>query len=172
MSGPQAASASKYMSQIGWKPTLVNYSNAASRLAFTDLAGSAAVGALAVQWLKDPKDPEWAHEQWMIDYRSAVKTYGKGANADDLSVLNGYAFAEALVNVLATMENPTRDGLLKAWDSVHAMPLDALMPGAQLNGGPDGRLVHSYRVGRFDGTSWVPEGATIDAFASGLLPSK
>jgi hypothetical protein len=46
------------------------------------------------------------------------------------------------------------------------------MPGAKLNAGPDGRLVHTYRVGRFDGTSWVGEGTAIDALASGLLPSK
>lgn len=172
VSGNQGSSALKYMAQIGWHPTFFNYSNSASRLAFADPAGPAAVGVYTVQWLKDPADPQWANEAWLPKYQAAVGKYGNGAKADDLSVLNGWAFANALVKALKTMKNTTQQDPLNAWGDIKDESLDALVPGVKLSIGPDGRLIHSYRVAKYDGTSWVLEGEVIDAVKEGLLDAK
>jgi len=169
VSGTQGSSALKYMSQIGYTPTFFNYSNSASRLAFADPAGPAAVGVYTVQWLKDPADPQWANEAWLNKYKDAVSKYGNGAKSDDLSVLNGYAFGEALVKALSGMSKPTQEGLLEAWGKIKDQTSDALVPGVKLSIGPDGRLIHSYSLARYDGKSWVLQGKVIDAMAEGLM---
>lgn len=169
MAGPVAGSAIKYIEQIGWEPTIFNYSNAASKVSFADLAGPGAEGVYTVQWLKDPADPQWADEPAMREYREAVEQYGDGADPDDLSVLNGYAFGRAFIEALSTMNDPTREGLIEAWDGIENVEVGALIPEVSLTAGPDGRLVHAYRVARYDGESWQLEGEVINAVEEGLV---
>lgn len=84
-------------------------------------------------------------------------------------VLNGYAFGQALVAVLKTMDTPTREGLLDAWGKVDNVTNDALLPGLKLDSGPDGRLIHSYRLTTWVGSTWKVTGDVIDAYQLGLL---
>ncbi|MDL4812678.1 ABC transporter substrate-binding protein [Actinomadura opuntiae] len=161
--GTQGAAALKYMRQTGWRPLVINYSVTSSRVALTDAAGSAAAGVHTVQWAKDPAEPRWAGQPWMTAYREALGRYAKGTRPGDPGALNGYAFAQALVKVLERMKDPTREGLLKAWDSIDGVQLDPLMPGVVLKAGPDGRLVHAYQPAHFDGRSWIPDGPVVSA---------
>lgn len=167
--GPQGINAVQYMKQTGWAPQVYNYSNASTIATFVGQAGAAADGMHSVQWMKDPADPQWANDEGIKKFKDAVQKYGDGADPNNFVVLNGYAFGQALVGVLKTIKNPTRDGLIKAWDGVQNVENAALLPGVKLSAGSDGRLVHSYRMTTWDGTTWKLEGDVIDATKLGLL---
>jgi branched-chain amino acid transport system substrate-binding protein len=172
MNGPGGISALKYMRQIGYKPQIYNYSVSSNIATLTGKAGDAATGVHSVQWLKDPADPQWADDKGIQQYKKAIKSYGHGAKADDQIVLNGYGFGEAFVKVLKGMKNPTRKGLIKAWDNVKDQSNGALLTGINLSAGPDGRLIHSYRLTTWTGETWKIEGGVLDAYKLGLLSHK
>lgn len=167
--GTDAITAFKYMAQIGYDPEIYNYSGATGIIDFLGKVGELGKGIHCVMWTKDPADPQWADDEELTKYREAIKKYGKGADPDDPLVLNGYGFGAALVDVLKTMDNPTREGLLEAWDNVKDLDNPALVPGATLNAGPDGRLVHNYRLATWNGTTWKFQGDVVDALKIGIL---
>lgn len=152
----------KYRAQVGLKSPTFLYSGASSTASVLKPAGKAAVGIYSPLWLKDPADPKWKADASLADYRATIEKYGKGADASDIVVGNGYGLAEALVESLKNADKLTPDALLKAWDTLPATKLDVLLPGVELKGNPKtGRPVQAYQVSQFDGTSWQSVGDVI-----------
>ncbi|WP_177212671.1 ABC transporter substrate-binding protein [Geodermatophilus ruber] len=170
LGGPVGVSALQYMDQIGWDPDIYNYSNASAIETLTANAGAAADGLHSVQWLKDPADEQWADDEGIQAFQDAVEQYGDGASPNDMLVLNGYAWAQALVAVLESMgDDITQEGLIEAWDNLESTENQATLPDVQMEAGPDGRLIHSYKLTTWDGSTWQIEGDVIDGLELGLL---
>ncbi|MFE9328902.1 ABC transporter substrate-binding protein [Nocardia sp. NPDC006982] len=152
----------KYRRQTSMSDPTFIYSGAASIKSFLEPAGSAATGIYSALWLKDPADPQWATDASLDRYRSTVAKYGKGVDANDIIVANGYGLAEALVAALESADELTTDGLLQAWDHLPATQLDVLLPGIELKGNAvTGRPVQAYQVAQYDGRSWQKQGEVV-----------
>jgi len=167
--GIQTINAIKYMNQIDWKPTVFLYGAGSGRKATLGVIGlEQSKGLYTPLWLKDPNDPQWASDAGVTAYKAAIQKYGEGADAEDIVTANGYAAGQAFVAALKTMKEPTRVSLMQAIDGLKGVQLDTLYPGVQLNAGPGGRLIFSYQICQFDGTSWTPVGGVLDAIKLGL----
>ncbi len=162
--GATAIQALRYIDQIGWDAKVFLYSGSTSIKAILEKAGKSRVkGVYSALWLKDPSDPQWRDDEEVTRYREQVRRYGKGADADDLYVANGYVGGEATAAVLETMESPTQEGMFRAIDEFEPRRVPLLAPGVQLRSGENGRLIHQYQIVRFDGRSWRPVGEVVDS---------
>jgi branched-chain amino acid transport system substrate-binding protein len=165
-------SAMKYIKQVGWKVKTVLYSGSASFTTVLKPAGfPAATGDYTPAWLKDPADPQWTDDAAVKEYRATLTKCGKDVDANSYLTANGYAAAEAVVKVLDSMgsEPITGDAFNKAWMSVDNVDNGLLMPGSTMTAGPkDGRLVHSYQMEKFDGTTWQPVDKIADVRTLGI----
>jgi branched-chain amino acid transport system substrate-binding protein len=167
--GNQTINAVKYMNQIGWTPSVFLYGAGSGRKSTLGVIGlDLSKGLYAPLWLKDPDDPQWANDPGVLGYKQTIQKYGEGADPDDIVTANGYAAGEAFVAALKSMKEPTRQALMQAIDATKGLQLDMLYPGVQLNSGPGGRLIFSYQMCQFDGTSWKPIGEALDAVKLGL----
>lgn len=154
----------QYIRQIGWDPTIFLYSPASSRKSVLSQIGlERSEGLFSVQWLKDPSDPRWRDDASLREYFSTIERFGGGADPEDANTATGYGMAQAFVEAVRGMEEPTQEGLLQAWDDIRETPLPILQEGVPLDSGPGERLIDRYRVVRFDGDTWVPETEAIDA---------
>ena len=71
-------------------------------------------GSVSIVFLKDPTDPKWKKDAAMKLYRSIMKRYAPGANANDVYHVYGMAAAWTAVEALRKAgKNLTRDGLVK-----------------------------------------------------------
>lgn len=167
--GTQTINAVKYMNQIGWTPSVFLYGAGSGRKSTLGVIGlDISKGLYTPLWLKDPNDPLWANDQGVQSYKQTIQKYGEGADPEDIVTANGYAAGEAFVAALKSMKDPTRQSLMQAIDATKGLQLDMLYPGVQLNSGPGGRLIFSYQMCQFDGTSWKPIGEALDAVKLGL----
>jgi branched-chain amino acid transport system substrate-binding protein len=167
--GVQTINAVKYMNQIDWKPTVFLYGAGSGRKSTLGVIGlDQSKGLYAPLWLKDPNDPQWASDTGVTAYKASVQKYGEGADAEDIVTANGYAAGQAMVAALKSMKDPTRASLMQAIDGLKGVQLDTLYPGVQLNAGPGGRLIFSYQICQFDGSTWKPVGPILDAVKLGL----
>jgi branched-chain amino acid transport system substrate-binding protein len=145
----------KYMQQIGYHPEVFLYSTPAARTTTIEpLTPAAATGLHTTLWLVDPADPRWAGQPDIAAYKEDIAKYGGGADPNDALVLNGYAAAAALVEVVKTAKTQDADGYNASWNAVKDLKVPGLLEGGALSAGPGGRLIYQYQVMRFDGTSW------------------
>ena len=169
MGAPQMVPTLKYMAQIGYRPKTFVYSITVNRTSLLDpLTPEVAKGLHAALWLDDPADPRRASDPGIKEYKKDIAAYGKGADADDMLVLNGFAGAAALVAAMKNAETQDADGYNAAWEAMKGVPAPGLI-GATLNAGPGGRLVYRYQVMEFDGSSWRNHGPVQDVVKAGLL---
>jgi branched-chain amino acid transport system substrate-binding protein len=167
--GTQTINAVKYMHQIGWTPAVFLYGAGSGLKSTLQVIGVDVSKRLyAPLWLKDPDDPQWADDSGVQNYKQTIQKFGEGADPEDIVTANGYAAGEAFVTALRSMKEPTRQSLMQAIDDTRALQLDMLYPGVELNSGPGGRLIFSYQMCQFDGTSWKAIGQALDAVKLGL----
>ena len=155
----------KYMNQIGFRPKTFVYSSAAGRLSTIAPLAGAAKGLYSTLWLADPADPSRQQDADLATYRDDVAKYGQGADANDVLVLNGYALATALGNVISSAEGSDAEAYNTAWNAIKGLKVPGLLGPA--SAGPGGRLVYSYQVTQYDGNTWVPAGGVQDATSLG-----
>ncbi|HEU0102472.1 MAG TPA: ABC transporter substrate-binding protein [Mycobacteriales bacterium] len=161
----------KYIRQIGWPVQVFLYSASGTiKQVLSPVGLQASTGFYTPAWLKDPADPRWADDAGMKTYRETLAKYGEGADPDSAITANGYGSAQALVAALKAIGTGevTPDAINSAWLSIKAAPTDVLMPGSTLTAGPGGRLVTSYQMLRFDGTSWKDVAPLADVSALGI----
>jgi ABC-type branched-subunit amino acid transport system substrate-binding protein len=162
--GPAQSATLRTMADIGYRPTTYLYSAASDFATSTGPAGLPNVtGAYTAQYFKDPADPRWADDEGVKAFRADVGKYGDAKNADSYLAIEGYGAAAAVVSVLEQSGGQGGAAFTKAWDAVDGVDNPALLPGMQLSAGPGKRLVHQYRVLKFDGSSWQDSGELVDA---------
>jgi ABC-type branched-subunit amino acid transport system substrate-binding protein len=98
----------------------------------------------------------------MTAYMQAIKKYAPNVKPTDATAFNGYTAGEAFAAALKAMKTPTRAGLMAAIDGMKGVANDGLVPGATLNGGTDGRLIHDFEMSEFDGAKWKPVGGVVN----------
>lgn len=169
LQGP-TAKAVEYARQIGWDVPMYNYSNSTSKLAFLDLIpAEAAAGMRQARWYRDPADAALKDDPGMIEYRELIAQHGDGANPDDALVMNGFGLAQAVIAALQNMAEPTPEALIESWDNLPPTESPALPLGVQFKPVQGGRVVSSYEVVEWDGSTWKSLEPVKDAIPEGFL---
>ena len=138
---------------------------AASKLLVLEPAGlDKAQGLISTAYFKDPASPDWADDESMKEFKTALAKYEPRANPEDPNCVYGWSAAATMVEALKGMEEPTRDALMK---SVHNMDLEVptLLPGIDVktSGTADGYPIEAMQIQRFEGENWKLEGEVIQA---------
>jgi len=169
LQGP-SAKAVEYIRQIGWEVPIYNYSNSTSKLAFLDLIpASAATGVRQARWFRDPADPALKDDAGMKEYREIIAEFGDGANPDDALVINGFGLGQAVLVALQNMAEPTPEALIESWDNLPPTPSPALPKGVEFKPVLGGRVVSSYEIVEWDGTTWKSLEPVKDAIGEGFI---
>ena len=150
-----------YASKLGWKPklTLNNAVSSASnimQLASEGGTNKVVNGSVSIVFLKDPTDPKWSKDAAMRLYRTIMKRYAPGANADDVYHVYGMSAAwTAVESIRKAGKDLTREGLV---DAVARMNLSAnpfLLPGIALRTGPNDHFpIEQMLLQRWQKGSW------------------
>jgi branched-chain amino acid transport system substrate-binding protein len=126
---PVAAQASLATSRLGWRPFAI-VSSASTPAPAMAAARRTLDGSISATFLKDPTDPRWAKDPGLVQYRTIMARYAKGANARDVGYVYGMAVAYTTVEVLkAAGQDPTRAGVMAKARSLKSASNPFLVPG-------------------------------------------
>ena len=153
-----AAQAIRKAHDSGWKP--VQYLNSVSNSigsVLTPAGVEKAVGAISVQYLKDPQDPEWKNDKGMNEWRAFMAKYYPEGNITDVFNVSGYASVQTLIQVLKQCgDNLTRENVMKQAANLKNFELNVALPGIKINTSPtDFAPLESVQLEKFDGKEWV-----------------
>ncbi len=150
-----------YANKLGWKPkmTLNNAVSSASnimQLASEGGTNKVVNGSVSIVFLKDPTDPKWQKDAAMKLYRTIMKRYASGANADDVYHVYGMAAAwTAVESIRKAGKNLTRDGLVAAVARMNLSSNPFLLPGIALKtGASDHFPIEQMVLQRWQKGSW------------------
>ncbi|MDH4178535.1 MAG: ABC transporter substrate-binding protein [Thermoleophilia bacterium] len=150
-----------FANKLGWKPKLtINnaVSSASNIMVLASEGGTNRVvnGSLSIVFLKDPTDPKWRNDAAMKLYRSVLKRYAPGANANDVYHVYGMAVAWTTVELLKKIgKNLTRDALVKAASNMDIPRNPFLLPGIALKTGPKDHFpIEQMLLQRWDKGAW------------------
>jgi branched-chain amino acid transport system substrate-binding protein len=150
--------------KLGWKPLhLLNNVGASKELVLKPAGLDASQGVVSTAYYKDPEDPQWADDEAMNEYKSALKKYSPRSNPNDPFSVNGWTTAQAMVESLKKMKEPTRDSLM---DSIRSLDVELpmLLPGIKVQkGASDGYPLEAMQIERFKGDRWRLQGEVVQA---------
>jgi ABC-type branched-subunit amino acid transport system substrate-binding protein len=160
------AQAVRKIAELGWKP--LTYLSAVSSSIKTVLEPAGldnAKGLITALAVKRPEDPRWANEKDVVDYKAFLEKWYPSGNLTDSSNISGYMAAYVAVKILERCgDELTRENVLKQATTLTALPAPLLLPGITITTTPERYTPFSQmQIARFDGTTWVPEGALITA---------
>lgn len=151
---PTASKAIKRIAETNWRPTqIVSLVSNGVGSALAPAGYEAADGVLTTFFLKDPADPKWNGDPWVINWRSVMAKNAPSVNQKDILNLFACVMVEALVDNLQQMKTPTRAGLM---DSVRHMNFEigGLLPGVKAITSPtDPYPIESLALGQFNSST-------------------
>lgn len=150
----QASQAISFIGGSQWKPQQYLASYASSIESTLKPAGlKNAQGILSTQYLKDPADPAFADDPKVKKYLEIVEKYAPDVNANDVNtVVSGVVVGQMMVEALKKMEEPTREGLMAAVESMKDVEIDMLLPGVNVTvSDDDHNAVECLQVQQFAG---------------------
>ncbi len=126
-----------YANRLNWKPLIfVNSVSSASNI--MEIAGDGGtnkrvVGAMSIQFLKDPTDPKWARSPGMRLYRQIMRRHLGRGNVNDVYHVYAMASAHTLVEGLRKAgRNLTRSGLMAALARLDSKTNPFVIPGLRV----------------------------------------
>ena len=150
-----------YANKLGWKPqlTLTNAVSSASnvmQLAAEGGSNKVVDGSVSIAFLKDPTDPRWKNDSAVKLYRTIMKRYASGANANDVYHVYGMAAAWTAVEAIRKVgKNLTREGLVKVTQNMNFSGNPFLLPGIALKTGPGDHFpIEQMILQRWNKGSW------------------
>jgi branched-chain amino acid transport system substrate-binding protein len=151
--------------KLGWKAQHIINNVAASKLLVLEPAGlDKSQGLISTAYFKDPASPEWADDESMKEFKSALQKYEPRANPEDPNCVFGWAAAQTMVEALKGMKEPTREALM---DSVRNMDVEIpiLLPdiAVKTSGTGDGYPIEAMQIQRFEGENWKLQDEVIQA---------
>ncbi|NVN87120.1 MAG: ABC transporter substrate-binding protein [Rhodopseudomonas sp.] len=160
------AQAIRKIAELGWKP--LTYLSAVSSSIKTVLEPAGvenAKGLITALAVKRPEDPRWENEKDVLDYKAFLKQWYPAGNLTDSSNIAGYMAAYVAVKILERCgDELTRENVLKQATNLTALPAPLLLPGITITTTPTRYTPFSQmQIARFNGTTWEPEGALINA---------
>jgi branched-chain amino acid transport system substrate-binding protein len=156
--GKLGAQAIRKMRDMGWKPAYIVPIGGSGTHTVLEPAGLAnAVGIVTGSWLKDPGDPQWAHDAAVKDYLAFMKKYYPEADPAEVFNVNGYSIGQVMIEVLRRCRDDlTRENVMRQATSLKDLQLPMLLQGLKLNTSPDDyEPVKQVELARFDGSRWV-----------------
>ncbi|MGY8636453.1 ABC transporter substrate-binding protein [Bradyrhizobium sp. 14AA] len=165
-----AAQAIKKNSEIGWKPLhFLNNVSASVGSVMKPAGFENGQDIISADYLKDVSDTEWANDPGMKDFLAFMAKYFPDGDKLDKGTIVGYAVAQTLVQVLKQCgDDLTRENIMKQAASLKNFRTEALLPGIQINTGPnDFAPISQLRLERFKGERWELFGDVISADAGG-----
>ena len=159
-----AAQAIRKVYDIGWKPThYVNNVGASIGTVLTPAGLDKSLGLMTVAYLKDAADKQWDTDPAMIKFKEFLaKRYPEG-KVNDASNVYGYVAAQTMVQVLKQCGTDlSRENILKQAANLKDFVPDLLLAGIAINtSATDYFVFDQVQMARFDGTTWVPQGAAV-----------
>jgi branched-chain amino acid transport system substrate-binding protein len=158
------AQAIRKVHDIGWKPLHIITFPAASVTATLQPAGlENSIGVIAVEFIKQPGDLEWANDPELVEFLAFLKKYNPGADPNDKQNVYGYFHAAAVVALLRLCgDDLTRKNLLYEATHMRGIRVPMLLPGITMNTSPtDYSPIKQMELERFDGTRWVAFGGVV-----------
>jgi branched-chain amino acid transport system substrate-binding protein len=159
-----AAQAIRKVHDLDWKPLfLMSYVSTSIGAVINPAGPEKAIGMISTGFVKDPNDPTWKNDAGMNEWRDFMAKYVPGADTADGNYLFAYAVSKAMLQVLKQCEgNFTRENIMKQAANLHDLELPTLLPGIKVNTSPTNyHPIRQLRLGKFDGTHWVPFGDLI-----------
>jgi ABC-type branched-subunit amino acid transport system substrate-binding protein len=159
-----------YANRLGWRPQVImnSVSGATNIMLLASESGKSKtiLGAVTLNFLKDPSDPRWKKDTGMKLYRAIMAKYAKGADVTDVYHVYGMAVAYETVGLFKRLgANVTRARLMAAARSMNDASNPFLLPGVVVKTGAgdgfpiqQGQLQRWVRPGR-----WVPFGGLFAA---------
>ena len=150
-----------FANKLGWKPklTLANAVSSASNI--MELASEGGTnkvvnGSVSIVFLKDPTDPKWRNDAAVKLYRTIMKRYAAGANADDVYHVYGMSAAWTVVeSIRKAGRNLTREGVVKAVARMNLSSNPFLLPGIALKTGANDHFpIEQMLLQRWQKGSW------------------
>jgi branched-chain amino acid transport system substrate-binding protein len=160
-----AAQAIRKAAQLGWKPLQFLISPSSTLATVIEPAGfENAQGIISSDYTKSASDPTLKDDPGIKRFESYVAEYLPGVNKNDRFVMNGYCFAQTMVEVLKRADNDlTRENVMKQATAIHNLELDCLLPGIFINTSSANFVaVSQFQLMRFEGDRWVRFGQVID----------
>jgi branched-chain amino acid transport system substrate-binding protein len=158
-----AAQAVRFGAESGWKPlTMITYA-ASSAVALRPAGIENLQGVITGQFMKPIESEAYGNDagvkRYLADYERFKPRFDRG---DTLGQM-GYTIAEAVVAVLQSMKQPSREAALEAARNMKDVELSLLLPGIKLNtkGAEDPFPIEAMQLFTFKGESYVPTGDLI-----------
>jgi ABC-type branched-subunit amino acid transport system substrate-binding protein len=165
-----AAQAIKKNAEIGWKPLhFLNNVSASVGSVMKPAGFENGQDIISADYLKDVSDTEWANDPGMKDFLAFMAKYFPDGDKLDKGTIVGYAVAQTMVQVLKQCgDNLTRENIMKQAASLKNFRTEALLPGVQINTGPnDFAPISQLRLEKFKGERWELFGDVISADVGG-----
>jgi ABC-type branched-subunit amino acid transport system substrate-binding protein len=160
-----SAQAIRKVYDIGWKPLyFVDYVGSAVAAVLRPAGLKKSVGLISTAYLKDPTDPQWQNDPDYKTWRVWMAKYMASGDVADLFNVTGYVEGTVLVAILKQCgDDLSRQNIMDKAAHLHDVTVPMLQPGITMSTSPDDYVpVKQMRLVRFDGTTWVPFGQTID----------
>jgi branched-chain amino acid transport system substrate-binding protein len=142
---------------IGWKPLQFVTPPATSIDSVLKPAGlDKSAGLMAIAYLKDPSDAQWASDKAMQDYFAWMKRYYPQGDPNDFYNALGYSSAQLMVHVLQNCGGDlTRENVMRQAANIKNLALPLLLPGIKINtSATDFAPLGQVQLMRFDGKRW------------------
>jgi branched-chain amino acid transport system substrate-binding protein len=159
-----AAQAIRKVSDIGWKPFhILNSVGSSIGTAVKPAGFENAQGIISSAYNKDVSDPRWKDDPGIKAFEEFIAKHAPSVNPYDLQALNGYNFAQMMVQVLKQCgDDLTRENVMRQAANLHDFVPAGLLPGIKVNTGPDDYApMKALQMMRFEGERWVPIGDIV-----------
>ena len=141
----------------GWKPLhIINNVSSSIGSVLVPAGVEKAVGAMTVNYYKDPNDPQWKDDPAMLEWRAFMGRYYREGDPKDPSNLYGYLAAQVMTQILKQCGNDlSRENVMRQAANLKNFKLPLLLPGMTANTGPnDFFMFEQAQLARFTGTQW------------------
>ena len=152
-----AAQAIRRVNDLDWKPPHFLSSTAGSIAnTFGPVGLDKCIGIISVTYLKDIKDPAYAHDADVQSYLDFMKKRIPDGAVDDANYSYAFATVHTLMQVLKQCgDDLTRANVMRQVANLRGLVVPMLLPGISINTSPTRFApINQEQMVRFNGTSW------------------
>src|SRR3984893_1399797 len=163
--GKFAAQSIRRSREIGWKPlTIINLVSGSTGGTIVPAGVENSVGVVSGTYSKDPKDPKWANDPDMANYRAFFTKYLPGDEMADTGYLIGYRQGMLLEQPLEQCgDDLSRENILKQARNFKDLVLPTALPGIKINTNEkNSKAWTQLQLQRWTGTTWELFGDVLD----------
>lgn len=158
------AQAIRKIAELNWKPLTYVSSTATSVETVLKPAGlNNSKDLISAFVFKQPDDPRWNDDADVSELRAFLQKWLPRVNVGDSGVSTGYITAFLATKILeACGDDLSRENIIKQATNLGDVKAPLLLPGITFTTTPESyRPIRKMQMGRFDGATWVLEGALI-----------